>query len=337
MDALASRILSNRMITGWASSIIGESVPIFMLHRPQPEDGTFQGISEHFLDECLAAAVRLGYEFISLDDLVAHALSDRVDRLSKPLLCFTLDDGYADQVSRLVPVLLKYRAKPTLFVVTDFIDGKDWLWDAKLAYAVKHTPLPRAEFTFNGARFSLHLETLKQKAQSRRHISAYAKGLAHTDLHSFVSTVAASLEVELPAQAPDDYKPASWQTLTAMEKQGLILGSHTCSHHVLNALPDEMVLKELIDSRARLGAMADHPSGVFCYPSGTAGDFSPHHQAIVRQAGYAAAVSTLSQPAFLSEVKKNPFAIHRIGFPSSIRQFMRYSSWVEALRSRLPV
>lgn len=316
------------------TKIVGPSVTIYTLHRPTSADNSFSGIDEQLLEQCLQYAVARDYAFASIDEVVKAAMSGQA--LTRPTLCFTLDDGYADQVERLVPVLLKYQAKPTLFTITDFVDQQDWPWDAKLAYLIWQTPKSELTIKSRGEVLTVDCSTPNARVQTRRTLSRYAKTLSYTGLIDFLTTLAHECELIIPAQAPAPYTATTWQELRRYTAQGLHVGAHTRSHYVLSSLKDEQALLELNHSRARIHAEIVHPSQVFCYPSGTAGDFSPTRDTkLVEQVGFTAAVTTISKPTDYAAIRAQPFLIDRIGFPETLERFIRYSSWIEVLRSRL--
>ncbi|WP_439510624.1 polysaccharide deacetylase family protein [Marinimicrobium koreense] len=335
MNRWIRRAMTSRGLERCFSALSGPYVTIFMLHRPLPGDRSYHGTSEKLLEECLQFAVKQKYDFIALDDLIDRAVQGQ--RIKRPTLCFTLDDGYSDQVTRLIPVLLKYDAKPTLFVITDFIDGKDWPWDAKISYLIRNSRLREASVVMQGSEIPLKLDSVKDRVHSRRLLSAYAKRIQSSDIPEFVDRISAALDVETPFSAPEDYLPASWDQLREAEKAGVTIGSHARSHFVLSAMNPGTISEELVYSKARLKEELQSPSQIFCYPSGTTQDFSRNHELMVRMAHYRGAVSTISQTSYLKDIRRNPYRVARIGFPGDFDQFMRYASWIEALRSKLPV
>ncbi|MDQ2076163.1 polysaccharide deacetylase family protein [Marinimicrobium sp. ABcell2] len=335
MNTFMRWAITNRGLETYFSSLMGSYVTVFMLHRAEPADKSFHGISEALLERCLRYAVENGYDFMSVDEVVDCAIQRK--KVSRPTLCFTLDDGYADQVSRLVPVLLRYRAKPTIFAITDFIDGLDWPWDAKLAYAVKHSPLTECELEVEGTSTHLDLSTPEARIRSRRFITSHVKSQRSEYLSDYMAAVESACQVKIPVDAPEDYCAATWDELRASESQGLKIGSHTRSHTVLSALDDQRVAAELAHSKRRLSEELTNPSQVFCYPSGTKRDFSRSHEKLVKAANYQGAVSTISQTSYLRAIRQNPYRVARIAFPTQFDQFVRYSSWFEALRSKLPI
>jgi peptidoglycan/xylan/chitin deacetylase (PgdA/CDA1 family) len=334
MSKLLLQAMTSKPIDRLMTKVMGPFVTIYTLHRPTSVDHSFHGIDEHLLEQCLQYALARGYVFASIDELVTAAQSGK--QLTKPTLCFTLDDGYADQAAHLIPVLLKYQAKPTLFVITDFVDQRDWPWDAKLAYMIWNLQLSQTHFVFRGQSITLDCATPERRLATRRAMSLFGKTLDKNGLREFLHVLKTACAITPPEQPPANYVPATWSQLRDLEEQGLRVGAHTCSHHVLSALNNEQVLRELQQSKARIVAEMKNPSQVFCYPSGMAKDFSAsEHPPLVAEAGFSSAVTTISKPTNLVAIADRPYLIDRIGFPESLERFMRYSSWVEVLRNKI--
>ncbi len=74
---------------------------------------------------------------------------------------------------------------------------------------------------------------------------------------------------------------------------GMEIGAHTVTHPILlNTAPDA-ARREIVESGRRLAEIVRQPIRLFAYPNGKPGvDYGPEHVAMVRDAGYAAAVST---------------------------------------------
>src|SRR5690625_1688718 len=183
----------------------------------------------------------------------------------------------------------------------------------------------------------LDLSPPRARIESRRFVTSHVKAQRLGNLSHYVATIAAACHVEIPHAAPEDYRAATWDELRASEARGLAIGSHTRSHAVLSSLDDERVAAELDHSKRRLNEELVRSSQVFCYPSGTKKDFSRSHEKLVKAANYQGAVSTISQTSYLRAIRQNPYRVTRTGFPTKFEQFVRYSSWFEALRSKLPI
>jgi peptidoglycan/xylan/chitin deacetylase (PgdA/CDA1 family) len=74
---------------------------------------------------------------------------------------------------------------------------------------------------------------------------------------------------------------------------GMEIGAHTETHPILlNTAPDT-ARREIVESGRRLAEIVRQPVRLFAYPNGKPGvDYGPEHVAMVRDAGYVAAVST---------------------------------------------
>jgi peptidoglycan/xylan/chitin deacetylase (PgdA/CDA1 family) len=333
MDKIIKKAVEFKPLTALANQLLGHYVTIFMMHRPSSKESNYQGLNPELLDQCLSYAKQHGFSFASIDEVFANAVKGiKPDR---PTLCFTIDDGFEDQLNELVPILLKHDAKPTLYVLVNFLDNVDWPWDYKLIYLISHSSVTRLNFTHNSNDFSLDLSSQEAKISSRRALVKYAKYLSESDFAEFMATIINALEVPVPATAPKHFEPAKWDSLREYEKQGLTVGSHACSHRVFSSLSLETVRREVSYAHTRLAAELVSPSKVFCYPSGTSKDYSAEHAPLLKELGYPAAVSAIAGNTNFEAIKNDPYNIKRHSFPSNFDRFVRYASWFEAVRSRL--
>ncbi|HEY6529245.1 MAG TPA: polysaccharide deacetylase family protein [Cellvibrionaceae bacterium] len=332
MSNIADYIYTDARIERLWTGILGSWATIFTLHRPPAANGSYDGIEPEFLAESLAFVQARGYEFVSVDELVARAL--RGESLRR-CLCFTVDDGFADQLDVLIPVLLRFNAKPTLFVITDLVDGISWPWDNQLAYLCWHAQEGLYKLPLAGQLLDIDLRTVESRRKSRRLLTRTAKGMQRSEISQLLEQLQAALSLSIPAAAPAEYRAATWEQLRHLEAQGLRVGCHAKSHFTFNALSDEEVTQELRHSKMRLTAEMANPSEIFCYPSGTQTDFSQRHEPLVQQAGFLGAVSTLSKNTCTQAIQEAPYRIQRIGMPHELSHLVRYISWFEYLRGRM--
>ena len=333
MDKIIKKAVEFKPLTFLANQLIGHYVTIFMLHRPLSKESNYHGLDPQLLDECLTYAKENGFVFASIDEVWNNALNGV--KAQRPTLCFTIDDGFEDQLTELVPILLKHNAKPTLYVLVDFIDNLNWPWDYRLIYLINKTETVTLKFTHNNHEFTLDLATPNAKIASRRALVKYMKYIPQKDFMSLMDEITEKLDVILPTQIPGPYVAAKWDDLREYEKQGLKIGSHACSHRVFNSLSLNEVNEELIRAKARLSSELKSPSNVFCYPSGTTLDYSDAHVPLLKELGYSAAVSATPGNTNYNFIKNDPYNIRRHSFPNSLDRFIRYTSWFEAIRSKL--
>jgi peptidoglycan/xylan/chitin deacetylase (PgdA/CDA1 family) len=332
MPPLAEYIYTDARIERWVSGVLGCWATIFTLHRPTPVDGAYEGCDPDLLAQCLSFVQARGYEFLSIDEMVGRALKGEPLRRC---VCFTMDDGFADQLDVLAPVLLRFDAKPTLFVISDLIDGTAWPWDNQLAYMFWQAKSGSYSLIVDGQLLEIKLDTPDSRKINRRIFTRIAKGLTRTGIVDLVIQLQKILQVEIPLASPKEYQPATWSQLRDFEARGLRIGCHAKSHFTFSALTEAEIVSELKHSKQRLVDEVANPSSIFCYPSGTQKDFALHHEPLVQQAGFLAAVSTLSKNTSTDAIQAAPFRIERIGMPQDFNHFVRYISWLEHVRGRM--
>jgi peptidoglycan/xylan/chitin deacetylase (PgdA/CDA1 family) len=184
MGGIFYRALASQRITRLMNSVVGHYATIYMIHRPRPLDGAYEGVSPALLEQCILYAKSAGFEFASVDDVIEKALAKQ--KPARPTLCFTLDDGYQDQLDQLVPVLLKHDCKPTLFTIADMVDGVDWPWDSKISDAVWHAQQQQLNFSFRDQQFALDVSSADAKRRSRRELTRFGKRLPADQLNEYV-------------------------------------------------------------------------------------------------------------------------------------------------------
>lgn len=313
--------------------LLPQYVTIFMLHRASPSNGAYLGTCPKLLDNCLNYAKKNNYQFLSIDEVVKMAIEGK--STSRPSLCFTLDDGFSDQLFELIPVLLKYEAKPTFFVLADFISQLNWPWDAKISYIIANTKTNEDFFKFEGTQFSLDFTSQEKRIATRRKIVQYAKTIDPNGLNRLLAALENQFNIAIPEKAPQQYSSPTWEQLRKFENDGLHVGSHACSHRVFSSLSLEDVKEEMQRAKSILNREINNPSSVFCYPSGTARDYHNEHAKLVENLGYQAAVSANpGNPTFI-DIKNDLFNIKRHSFPKSMDYFVRYTSWIEYLRGKI--
>jgi hypothetical protein len=76
------------------------------------------------------------YNLLPLEEIAARVAA-RQD-LPPGAAAVTIDDGYDDAYRIAFPLLRRFRVPATLFVVTDFLHGRGWVWTDKMRYIASH-------------------------------------------------------------------------------------------------------------------------------------------------------------------------------------------------------
>jgi peptidoglycan/xylan/chitin deacetylase (PgdA/CDA1 family) len=85
-------------------------------------------------------------------------------------------------------------------------------------------------------------------------------------------------------------RPLQLQRLCAL---GMDIGAHTVTHPILTRIAPSAAADEMRTSRRELERIVRRPVPLFAYPNGVPDqDYSAEHVALVRECGFAAAVTT---------------------------------------------
>lgn len=109
---------------GPAAGAEGESIPILMYHKvnPDPETGNLGlRVTPADFDQQMRYLFAQGYSTVSLGD-VRDFLAGLKALPPKPVV-ITFDDGYRDNYTCALPILEKYHFKATFFIVVNSIGG----------------------------------------------------------------------------------------------------------------------------------------------------------------------------------------------------------------------
>jgi peptidoglycan/xylan/chitin deacetylase (PgdA/CDA1 family) len=233
---------------------------ILMYHR-FPDD------QAHFKQQC--EHIRRHYHPVSMRQ-VADSLHGGPP-LPDNALAITVDDGFRDFLDNAHPVLVAFDIPATVFLVSDFLDKKLWLWLNQLDYMLNHTAQP-----IDKGALRQSLKTMPNKARLQR-----------------LAELKAELGVEVPSDPPAEYAPLTWDEVRSLASKNVEFGPHTRTHPILSSLTEEAELRdEIAGSKARVDAELGFPSQHFCYPNGTRADFTPQVIAIVKECGFTTAVTT---------------------------------------------
>jgi peptidoglycan/xylan/chitin deacetylase (PgdA/CDA1 family) len=207
-------------------------------------------------------------------------------RLPPRAVAVTFDDGYADNETIAAPILAAVGVPATFFVTTSYLDGGR-MWNDTVIEAVRRAPAGRLGFAALGIE-PLQIEDGPSRRRLVDRIIAAIKHLPQDERQQRVDEFAAMVSVELPRELM-----MRSSQVQALARAGFEIGGHTVTHPILLKLAPEQARREIVDGKARLEALLGRPLRLFAYPNGRPGeDYGPEHVAMVREAGFAAAVST---------------------------------------------
>ena len=223
------------------------------------------------------------FQVLPLDEAVSRLGTGTLPRRAAAI---TFDDGYADNATQALPILRHHGMAATFFIATSFLDGGR-MWNDSVIEAVRAfrgKVLDLREMGFG----SYRLESYDQRRSAIEALLGQIKYLGPRERQAAVAQVVDAVGAALP----DDLMMRSEQVL-ALRNAGMQIGAHTCSHPILEKIPDSQALSEIAGGKNALESLLGQTVNLFAYPNGTPDiDYAARHVAMVRQAGYIAAVTT---------------------------------------------
>ena len=200
--------------------------------------------------------------------------------------CITFDDGYADNEQTALPILKRLGLPATFFVSTGYSDGGIMFNDA-IIEAVRRAPAA----THDLSRLGLGVLDLDDSASRRAAIDALLAQIKYRPVDeraALVQQLTAAMHSELPPHLM--MRP---EQIRRLHDAGMEIGGHTVNHPILRVLEEAEARAEIVGGKRRLEEITGAPVTLFAYPNGKPGqDYGLRDVALVRQAGFAAAVST---------------------------------------------
>ena len=244
-------------------------------------------------------------------------LDEAVSRLGTGTLperaaAITFDDGYADNATNALPILRQHGIRATFFIATSFLDGGR-MWNDSVIEAVRAHRGKALDLSDAGLG-SFAVESDGQRRTAIETLLGRIKYLEPLKRVETVERIVAIVEGDLP----DDLMMRSGQVLE-LRNAGMQVGAHTCSHPILKIAADDDARAEITRSKIALESLLGESVSLFAYPNGKPDvDYSATHVAMVREAGFVAAVSTAPGIAMQS---------------ADVHQLPRFTPW-DRTRSR---
>ena len=256
------------------------------------------------------AHIRARYQPVAMR-AVAEWLEGR-GSLPPYAVAVTVDDGYRDFLESGYPVFAEYGIPVTVYLVTDFLDGKSWLWFDRVVYAFVVARVSDAAIELPGGkvlRCTLDSEAARRAAGQR--VADLAVSLNPAERRALVARLPKLLRADMPERAPAEFQPLTWDEVRRLAERGVEFGAHTRTHPILSAIGDGDGLRyEIAGSQARIADELQKPVLHFCYPNGKMPDIGAAAIAAVRAAGMRTAVT--AEPG-LNAARQDAFLLRRIG------------------------
>lgn len=298
---------------------------ILMYHRFSETDDGLSTYGRRFAEQL--DYLTQHYRIVSLSEAAGYIASGKP--MPSGLAVITIDDGYRDAYEIAFPILRERKAPATLFVVTDFVDQKCWLWTDKLRYLTARAQAGVFESTINGRDLRIELNGLAARLRAAEQINGQLKRMTDDAKDDAIERLASVFGVELPALPPPELSSLTPEELRELDSGGVEIGSHTVTHQILTKVSGERLRYELRESRSRLESILGRKVELLGYPNG---DHNPEVQKEAVRAGYQCAVTA---DYGLNNGRSNLLALKRIHTERDRAKFVKNTSGFDEFRSLL--
>ncbi|MEF2073926.1 polysaccharide deacetylase family protein [Consotaella aegiceratis] len=255
---------------------------------------------ERALDDLLTLCRRQGIDIVNTDE----ALLRLRNRVPAPFVVFTFDDGYRDNLQRVLPLFERHGAKFSVFVTTGMIDRTlDYWWGGLLDLVKRHETIDAAPL---GLRLSTR--THREKERALRRLTRWVEA----DVDARTPTLA-SLFRQYGVSATDRLNDdaLSFEELRQLARSPLVtIGGHTVTHRPLATLNDAEAVRDIGENRRFLEEAIDREVAHFAFPHGDAAACSPRTAALLKAEGFRSGYSTRKGSLF-PEHAAAPFLLPR--------------------------
>lgn len=238
---------------------------IFMLHRVADWDDNNiiwnenMKVSPAKLDAILSEISRK-YDVIRLEDVPSRLVSNH----KRKFAVFTMDDGYKDNLTNALPVFKKHNLPYTIFLATDFMDGKAILW----WYVIEDLILEYDEIVLSNG-VTIRTKSKHEKEDAFLKIRSIILEQDQLNLLPALETLFSHYHIDWYAKCKK--LALNWKDLQILKHEELVtLGAHTQHHYNLKALPNSSnVMDEVKQGYGILEEKAGLHPVVFAYPYGS--------------------------------------------------------------------
>lgn len=248
------------------------------------------------------------YQVIPLGELIQALASG--GPLPDRAAVITIDDGYRSIYTVAYPALKALQLPAAVFLATEFVDDRRWLWTDRVEYAVSHAVHDAFDLAIGGERLHVDLKDRPSQMAADKRLRSAMKALPQERRDIAVTALEEAAGACLDVTSSNDlYEPLHWREAAEMEQSGLVsIGSHTHTHVILARCTPERAAEELQQSKQIIEKRLGMPCTLFCYPNGRRGDFNGVTKRLLKDQGFAGGLTTVYG---MNGRGADPYEIHR--------------------------
>ena len=249
-----------------------------LLHYHRTDGQTFERQVRYLTAHC---------EVVSLDQVAAYVRGEA--DVAAGAVVLTFDDGYRSFFSEIYPVLQRYGAPATVFLVSELVGTEQATWFDLIEwviYGIRGNPksvLPHPLERFVVA---------DDAVATRRELLRYLRTRRASVREHYVAEILRR-SGRLGEPVDERYRLLTWEQVREMDESDLVtFGGHSRSHPILSRVGMSRARSEIVNCKTDIETTLGHSVSHFAYPNGKAGDFTAETIRVLASAGYRSAVTT---------------------------------------------
>jgi peptidoglycan/xylan/chitin deacetylase (PgdA/CDA1 family) len=259
--------------------------------------------------ERILAWLRRHFEVVTVADGVTRLRADP----PRSLVALSMDDGYVDNRTHLLPLLEKLDVSATIYLESEPLDARVPNWSHKLFAVLEH--LAPTDFVHRFTELSTDTRSnvlLNQLVPHDQATVYHVKRLLKYEVPAAERGRVLDIlvdECKVDARALTQTLYMTWDDARALQSAGIELGAHTVHHEILSRLDAPAARAEIEGSRTALARALGIEPQSFAYPFGRNWDFDEDSARIAREAGFASATTT---HAGTNSPRTDPYRLKRV-------------------------
>ena len=245
------------------------------------------------------------------------------ERGKMSLVALSMDDGYRDNRSHLLPLLRTAGVSATIYLESRPLDLRRVNWSHKLFAMIDALGPQRFIERYVELSRDEHANALLLDLSARGAMKTYAikrvlKYEARAAERNRVTDVMFA-QTGGDERALCDELYMTWDDARALRDAGVELGGHTVHHEILSRLDPLDARREVEEGRSALRRELGIESESFAYPFGRKWDFADETRALVAAAGFKSAVTT---HAGTNGKESDPYALKRLMIDENAKLYL---------------
>jgi peptidoglycan/xylan/chitin deacetylase (PgdA/CDA1 family) len=231
----------------------------------------------------------------------------------KSLVALSMDDGYKDNRTHLLPLLARVGVPATVYLESAPLDLRRLNWSHcffGVLDALGPAELVKRYAAASGdARAKAALEGLLAQGRASSYpIKRVLKYEADpVDRNRVLRELFSGIAADETRACDELYM--TWDDARALRDGGVELGGHTVNHEILSRLEPAAALAEVRDGRESMRRALGFESASFAYPFGRRWDYDARSKEAGREAGFASAATT---HAGTNDARTDPYELKRV-------------------------